>query len=309
MPRASRRTVLHSLLGASAAASLARVAPARARTAAPPIAASPLSESLTLFTGAGANVVAARDKEGVALVDGGLPERSAELVSQLSRQLGTHRVHTLFNTHWHPRQTGSNERVAAQGATIIAHENTRLWLSYANPVPQQSGTYGPLPAKARPSKTFFHDTEQTTIGDEPVEYGYLLQAHTDGDMYVYFRRANVIVAGDAVCGAGWPIIDYHTGGWIGGMVDGLKTLARLANDQTRIVPGQGPVLTKADLVAQQQMYATINQRLQKMLRQGYGPEEAIAHTPTAEYDAKLGDPKAFVGDAFRSLGGHFAPDA
>ena len=296
-------------MGGTATAALGRFAPALARDAAPEIVASPLSDSLTLFSGAGGNVIAARDHDGIALVDGGLPARSGELLKAIGRQTRGARVHTLFNTHWHPEQTGSNERLAGQGATIIAHENTKLWLGYANPVPLETASYGPLPPKARPSKTFFYNAETTQIGDEPVEYGYLLQAHTDGDIYVFFRKSNVLVTGGAVSGEGYPIIDYHTGGWIVGMVDGLRTLIALANDSTKIVPANGPVLTRADLQAQQKMYATISQRLQKMLRQGLGPDEAVAQKPTAEFDAKWGDPKPFLTQAFRSLWGHFAPDA
>ena len=306
-----RRHVLQTLIGGTAAAGLARVAPLWARDTAPPtpLAAIPLSDSLTLITGAGANVVAARDRDALALVDGGLPERSGELLKLVARQMGSSHIRTLFNTHWHPQQTGSNERLGREGATIIAHENTRLWLGYANPVPRQSGTYGPLPPKARPNKTFFYNSEQLTIGDEPVEYGYLLQAHTDGDIYVYFRKSNVLVTGDAVSGAGWPIIDWHTGGWIVGMVEGLRKLIAVANDTTRVVPAQGPVLTKAHLVAQEKMYSIISLRLQRMIRKGLGPDEAVAKAPTAEYDAKWGDPKTFVAEAFESLWGHYAPDA
>jgi cyclase len=309
---ADRREFLKVILGGTAAAaSLGMLAPALARaTAAPPLLdAVKLTEALSLFSGFGGNVVAAHDGDGIALVDGGLPQQSAELVRVVEKEMGSRRIRTLFNTHWHPEQTGSNERLGKDGVKIIAHENTKLWLGYANPVPGQDHTYGPLSPKARPTETFYYGSDKTTVGEEPVEYGYLLQAHTDGDMYVFFRKSNVLVTGGVVSGAGWPVIDYKTGGWIVGMVDGLKTLAGLVNDETRIVPANGPLLTRADLVAQHSMYATISERLQKMLRQGLGPEEAIAKGPTAEFDAKWGDPKEFVDMAFRSLWGHFAPDA
>ncbi len=150
---------------------------------------------------------------------------------------------------------------------------------------------------------------QLQLGTEPVQYGYLMQAHTDGDIYVYFRNANVLVTGGPVSGAGWPVIDYHTGGWIQGMIDGIRTLAALANEQTRIIPANGPVLTRADLIEQQQMYTAISGRMQRMLRQGQGADEVVAKNPAAEYEAKWGDAKAFVNQAFRSLWGHMAPDS
>ena len=308
--RADRRDFLQLLMsGTAAATAFSRFAPAYGRGTETPIEVSKLNDQLQLFSGAGANVVAAHHGDGLALVDGGAPERSGELLKRIAKEMGTRRVKTLFNTHWHPDQTGSNEPLGKDGATIIGHENTKLWLEYANPVVGRAGTYGPLPPKARPSQTIFNGSAITMIGDEPVEYGYLLQAHTDGDIYVFFRKSNVLVTGGVVSGAGWPLIDYETGGWIVGLVDGIKTLASLANDDTRVVPANGPLLTRADLNAQHDMYSTISVRLQKMLRQGLGPDEAVAKTPTAEYDAKWGDPKQFVTLAFKSLWGHFAPDA
>jgi len=249
-----------------------------------------------------------RDPAGVALVDGGPESSSRELLKQVNQATGAGKIHTLFNTHWHPDQTGSNVRLGGE-AKIIAHENTRLWLGYANPVPPQNALYGPLPAKARPSDTFFYDSVQTQFGDEPVQYGYLGQAHTDGDIYVYFRKSNVLVTGGPVSAAGWPVIDYKTGGWIQGMIDAIRTLANLANDQTRIVPANGPVLSKADLGEQQQMYTAIAGRMQKMMRQGLGVDEVVARNPAAEYEAKWGDSKQFTDMAFRSLWGHMAPDS
>jgi len=305
-----RRGFLKTLVGGTAAASLGALArPARAREASPTIESLKLGDDLLLFTGDGENVVVARDGDGLALVDGGLPEYSRELLERIREQTGSQHVHTLFNTHWHPRQTGSNEPLGKQGATIIAHENTRLWLEYANPVPGENRTYGPLPREARPNKTFFYNSAQITIGDEPVEYGYLMQAHTDGDIYVHFKKSNVLAAGGVVSGEGWPIIDVHTGGWIVGMTTALETLVKAADASTRIVPAHGPVLSQADLVEQHQMYATISSRLQRAIRKGLGPDEVVALNPTAEFNAKWGDPKAFVKMAFESLWGHYAPDA
>jgi len=308
--RADRRDFLQALMGGTAAAAaFGRFAIAYGRASETPIEVLKINDRIQLFSGAGGNVVAARDGDALALVDGGAPERSSELLKRISKEMGSRRVKTLFNTHWHPDQTGSNESLGKEGASIIGHENTKLWLEYANPVLGSSGTYGPLPLKARPSQTIFYGTAMSMVGNEPVEYGYLLQAHTDGDIYVFFRKSNVLVTGGVVSAAGWPIIDYETGGWIVGLVDGIKTLAGLANDDTRIIPANGAPLTRADLKAQHEMYSTISVRLQKMLRQGLGPDEAVAKAPTAEYDAKWGDPKQFVTLAFKSLWGHFAPDA
>ena len=304
---ADRRSFLRTVIAGAMATSLARMPAARAAGSAP-LAAQSLDPNLWLFSGAGCNVVAHRDDAGIALVDGGLVAHSKDLLKLVEQTTGSGKIHTLFNTHWHPEQTGSNERLAGL-ATIIAHENTRLWLGYANPVPPKNQPYGPLPPKARPDKTFFYDSVKTQFGDEAVQYGYLPQAHTDGDIYVFFRKSNVLVTGGVVSNEGWPVIDWKTGGWIDGLTDGVRTLAGLSDDQTRIIPANGAVMTKADLVAQQKMYGDIAGQLQKFLRQSLGPDEVIAKAPAAAYEAKYGDSKVFVDEAFRSLWGHMAPDA
>jgi glyoxylase-like metal-dependent hydrolase (beta-lactamase superfamily II) len=306
----SRRIFLRTAIAGAAGAALsgAAIAPAFAREKHAPLAASRLADNLVLIAGAGANVVAASGAEGALLVDGGLEERSGELLKLVSTETSSRRVHTLINTHWHPEQTGSNVRLGKSGAKIIAHENTKLWLGRRLVVAWRDGSYGPLPAIARPNETTYTSVTMP-FGVEQVEYGYLPQAHTDGDLYVFFRKANVLVTGGAVSAEGWPIVDYQTGGWIGGLVAGLDKLIKLSDDNTRIVPANGPVLTRADLQGQRGMYFTIYDRLVKCLTKGLGPEEAAATAPAKEFNLQWGDPQPFVLMAFESLWGHYAPDA
>jgi glyoxylase-like metal-dependent hydrolase (beta-lactamase superfamily II) len=309
--RTNRREFLQAALGTGATLSLTTLGahPAAARAAGPsPIASQRLNEHLLLLSGAGCNVVAAAGQDGLLLVDGGLKERSADLLKAVHEALGAKPVRTLFNTHWHPEQTGSNEKLGNEGARIIAHENTRLWLEYAQEVPLQNRTWGPLPPKARPNDTIY-TTGKLSFGGEQIDYGYLLQAHTDGDIYVFFRESNVLITGGPVSGESWPVIDWKTGGWIGGQVDALQTLLRLADDKTRVIAANGPVLTKDDLKTQRDMYAAIFDRLGKLLRKGMGPEEVLAAAPAKEFEAKWGDSTAYVTMAFKSLWGHMAPDA
>ncbi|MEJ0039744.1 MAG: MBL fold metallo-hydrolase [Gammaproteobacteria bacterium] len=303
-----RRGFLKATLGTAAAVSLTQVVPmpALARDAA--LTATALNDKLVVLSGAGANVVAMKSPEGALLVDGGVQARSGDLVKLALKQTGATKVHTLINTHWHPEQTGSNERLGKAGARIIAHENTKLWLGYANDVPWQDKKWGPLPAKGLPNDTTFGDGA-LDFGGEHIEYRYLLQAHTDGDLAVHFKGSNVIAAGGVVSSDGWPVIDYKTGGWINGLIDGLRELIRLSDANTKIVPANGPVVGKADLEAQLKMYQTISQRMSQLLRKGMGPEEVLASAPTKEFDAKYGEPTKFVTLAFKSLWGHMAPDA
>jgi hypothetical protein len=163
-----------------------------------------------------------------------------------------------------------------------------------------------LPKVAQPNKSFY------TTGklESGVRYGYIPDAaHTDGDLYVHFPKQNVLVVGDAVSGQGWPIVDWVTGGWIGGIVGGLQRLQTLADADTRIVPARGPVLTLADLKVQYEMYGAIYDRLTQLLNRGRGPNEAVAAKPTKEFDAQMGDPNEFVRRAFESLWAYLSPDA
>ena len=253
-----------------------------------------------------ANVVAQTDANGVLLVDGGSAGASDALMKAVSALPGGGPVRTLFNTHWHPEQTGSNERLGKAGAAIIAHENTRLWLTQNITWPWNGRRFTRLPRIAQPNKTFY-DTGKLDSG---VRYGYIPDAaHTDGDLYVYFPKQNVLAVGDAVSGQGWPVVDWWTGGWIGGIVGGLQRLQTLANADTRIVPARGPVLGLADLKAQYEMYGTIYDRLTQLLNKGRGPGEAVAARPTKEFDAQMGNPDEFVRRAFESMWAYLSPDA
>jgi glyoxylase-like metal-dependent hydrolase (beta-lactamase superfamily II) len=167
----------------------------------------------------------------------------------------------------------------------------------------------PLPSVGLPNKTFYDETE-LNVGGRTVRCGHLRDCpHTDGDMYVFFAEDNVLAVGDAVSAAGWPSIDWWTGGWIGGLVGGLDMLFYVANDDTRIVPARGPVLTRADLRKQYDMYGVIWERLVKTLYGGGGPKEALAAKPTQEFDAIMGPSDVFVERAFQSLWAYLSPDA
>jgi glyoxylase-like metal-dependent hydrolase (beta-lactamase superfamily II) len=305
-----RRGFLKATLGTATAATFAQFVPfaALARDRNTELTTTPLDDKLIVISGAGANVVAMKAPEGALLVDGGTEARSGELVKRALKETGAKKVHTLINTHWHPEQTGSNERLGKAGARIISHVNTQLWLGYANDVPWQDKKWGPLSKQGLPNDITYGDGA-IEFGGEHIEYKYLLQAHTDGDLAVHFKESNVIAAGGVVSADGWPVIDYKTGGWINGLIDGLRELIRLSDANTKIVPANGPVVGKADLEAQLKMYQTISQRMVQLLRKGMGPEEVLAAGVTKEFDAQWGEPTHFVTLAFKSLWGHMAPDA
>src|SRR5688500_10529875 len=264
-----------------------------------------------------ANVVAHTGADGVLLVDGGSAAASDALMTAVAGLPGGRAVHTIFNTHWHPEQTGSNERLGKAGATIIAHENTRLWLTTDVTWTWSGQRFDRLPTIAQPNKTFYTTGSLELPGESAqgrpvggVRYGHSPDAaHTDGDMYVYFPTQNVLAVGDVVSGEGWPVVDWVTGGWIGGIVGGLQRLQTLANEDTRIVPGRGPVLSYTDLKTQAEMYGTIYDRLTQLLNKGRSPGEAVDARPVKEFEAQMGNPDEFVRRAFESLWAYLSPDA
>ena len=276
---------------------------------APKITSEQLGDNLYLLTGAGGNVVARTGAQGVVMVDGGLAQNAGALAQALAALPNSGPVRTLFNTHWHPEQTGSNEKLGAAGCTIIAQENTRLWLQQNITWPWNGQKFTKFAKIAQPNKTFY---DNGTLGE--IKYGYISDAaHTDGDLYVYFPRQNVLAVGDAACGEGWPMVDWWTGGWIGGIVGGLQRIQSVVskdgNKDTKIVPGRGPVLSIADITAQVEMYGTIYDRLNQMLNKGRSPSEGVEAKPAKEFEAKMGNPDEFIRRSFESLWAYLSPDA
>jgi len=272
----------------------------------PKITSAPLGDNLYLLSGAGANVVAHTGAGGVVMVDGGLAQNAAALAQAVAALPGGGPVRTLFNTHWHPEQTGSNLSLGQAGATIIAQENTRLWLQQNITWPWNHQTFKKFPKAAQPNKTFY---DKGAL-DSGIRYGYLPDAaHTDGDLYVYFPQQNVLAVGGAAYGQGWPEMDWWTGGWIGGIVGGLQRIQTIANKDTKIVPAVGPVLSFADITEQATMYGTIYDRLYQMINKGRGPSEGVAAKPAKEFEAKMGDADEFIRRSFESMWAYLSPDA
>lgn len=299
-----RRDFLGLLTGA-AGLSLARSAFGQNRAASIPggaVSVTKLTDTFVHIRGE-SNVLAVLGPDSVLLVDGGTADRSAELLKSISSQSGGHPVKIAFNTHWHPDHVGANEALGKAGAKIIAHEYTKQWLSTEIDWGWQHQTFEPLPAVALPNQTFY-TSGKMMFGKEAVEYGHMPQAHTDGDIYVYFPGSNILMAGDVVSAGSYPVLDWTTNGWIRGMVAAQKTLLQIGNDDTKIVPGTGPVQTKADVKALNEMCATVGERVLALMKMGMGPKEVVAAKPTKEFDDKWGDPELFLLNAYRGFWGH-----
>jgi cyclase len=261
-----------------------------------------LADRLSLI-GLGTNVLALSTPEGLVLVDSGASDRSDALVAGLAALSGGGLVRTVFNTHYHPENTGANEMLGQGGATIVAHENTRLWM--ATPVwnPAEDRYRPPRPKPAQPTETF-RAGGSMTVGGERLDYGYLIEAHTSGDIYVHFRSANVLAVGDVAAPARDPELDYFTGAWIGGRVDAMDRLLALCDEGTRVVPGFGPVMTKAELEAERDVMKTVYDRTVDQVREGDDATDMLKAGVLNGLARTWKDPQRFLYDVQKGLWAH-----
>src|SRR5215471_2991023 len=304
--RFSRRRFLRTGIQAIQAAGVLSLSGglARAYAATPPqdgpqISATDL-DGLILFQGAGCNVIAMRGEDGALMIDGGLAANADALIKAVKERTGNSRVQTLINTHWHPEQTGANEAVGRDGGVIIAHEKTRMYLSNTVTSVTFEGRLAPLPQIARPNKTTLQDGSLKFAGHQ-VDYGYLPQAHTDGDLFVHFPEMNVLVGGGVVSGEKWPLLDYRNGAWFGGRVRAFARLAKLVQPDTRVVPANGRMITGKDIVRQNDIYQKLNVEMFAYMNMGMGFEDVAERNPLKQYQAEFGEASAFLYGAYRSM--------
>ena len=229
--------VAGSLLGALAL-------PRRGAAQSPAVVA--LTDRLSLVTSGGTNVLALSTADGLVLVDSGAPQLSEPLMASLRQLSPGGRVRTVFNTHWHPENTGANDALRQAGATIVAHENTRLWMATPTWIPAEDRYRPARPQAAHPTKAFCVDGIDERRGRAHRLRLPDRSAHERRHLRL-FRESNVLAVGDVASPARDPELDYFTGAWVGGRVDAMDRLVELSDHRTRIVPGSGPVMSRADL--------------------------------------------------------------
>ena len=297
----NRRKFLLSAATAQCALTLAM--PLVVRAAEAKLQALPLTERITLISGAGGNIVCYRGDTGITLIDSGTQAQSGALLNLLARLHEQQPVTTVFNTHWHEDHTGGNEALHASGATILAHENTRLWLGAEFEVPWRQEHYSPRPPAAMPDTTFY-TSGNFNLGSETVQYHHVPQAHTDGDIFLYFPVSNVMVAGGLMTDRRYPLTDIASGGWIGGLLKANEAMLALANAKTLIIPDRGPAKTRAELQAQYDMLASVYEKMKELAQQGFSGHDMLNEKFTAEFDPAWGDPEEFILETYRGMWAH-----
>jgi glyoxylase-like metal-dependent hydrolase (beta-lactamase superfamily II) len=276
-------------------AAAAAMAQARARFGNIPIESTKLSDNLTLLTGPGGNVVALHGVDGKLVVDT-FTQLAWGRTKKAINNLGKGPLKFAIDSHWHWDHTDNNANVRAAGATLIAHENTLKRMKETHDLDVINLHFDPAPENALPQRTF-RESFQMNFSGEHVALGHFAPAHTDSDIYIHFQKANVLHMGDVFFNGIYSYIDRATGGSIGGMIAGTAKMLAMVDNNTKIVPGHGPLGNKADLRKFHDMLVTARGRVRKLKASGRSLEEAVAAKPFADLEADWGK-GLLKGDAF-----------
>lgn len=262
----------------------------------------PLGGGVHMLTGLGGNIGVMVGDEAVFVVDDQFAPLTPKILAAIAG-LSRRPVDFVVNTHWHFDHTGGNENVGKAGALIVAHEAVRRRMAFGQFIEAINRQEPPSPAGALPVVTF---TESMTfhINGDSVVVVHVPPAHTDGDAIVHFTRANVIHMGDLFLSAGLPLIDRSSDGSLHGFITAADRALGMANAETRIIPGHGPVATRAKLQEFRDMLVALRTRLRQEIAAGRTLEEVLAARITAPYATAFpGGHERFIRVAYGELTG------
>jgi glyoxylase-like metal-dependent hydrolase (beta-lactamase superfamily II) len=251
------------------------------------IAVHRLRGGISVLEGSGGNIAVPAGQDGKLLVDAGITASRTRILEALAG-IGSQPITHLINTHWHFDHADGNEWLHAEGASILAHANTRKHLQAAQRVEDWNFDFPAAPSGALPGQSISADMTLRLNGSTLLLKPHSA-AHTDGDISVTFAEADVLHTGDTYWNGIYPFIGYSTGGSISGMIRAADASLAMTTDNTIIVPGHGaPVSNKAELRAYRDMLVAIHDNVAALKRQGRSLDETIAAKPTAVFDAKWG---------------------
>jgi glyoxylase-like metal-dependent hydrolase (beta-lactamase superfamily II) len=246
-----------------------------------------LTDQIYMLTGHGGNLGVFIGQDGTFLIDDQFAPLTEKIIAELM-VLGGDIPRFLINTHYHGDHTGGNENLGKAGTLIVSHDNVRERLQGGSFIREFNMLIPPAAPVALPVVTFSEDITFHLNGDT-VQVIHIPHSHTDGDAIIHFVEANVIHAGDIIFNGFYPFIDVSHGGTIKGMIEGTKLVLSLADDNTKIIPGHGPLTAKAELSGYLQMLETAYERLRKLKADGKTAQEAIEMKPLADLEKEWGD--------------------
>jgi glyoxylase-like metal-dependent hydrolase (beta-lactamase superfamily II) len=251
----------------------------------PEIRAEQVAPGVHVLYGSGGNIGVSSGPDGIFLIDDQyavMTPKIAEALAKLSREP----PRFVLNTHWHGDHTGGNENLAQQGTLVVAHDNVRLRMNTEQFSKFFERTTPAAPAAALPVVSF-NDRLTFHLNGGEIRGVHVPAAHTDGDVFIHFREANVIHTGDLVFAGMYPFIDLDSGGSVDGVIAAVDRMLALADDRTRIIPGHGEVTDKAGLAAYRDMLVVTSGRVRELVKAGKSVEDVLAAKPNADFDEKL----------------------
>jgi len=268
-----------------------------------------LADGLYMMTGAGGNLGVCAGPDGTLLIDDQFAELHDRIKAAIAAVSPTP-VRFVFNTHFHGDHTGGNEAFGNAGAVIVAHDNVyrRLSVDFRNPVSGRETKAAP--PRALPIVTF-NDSATFHLNGHTAVVFHVANAHTDGDAIVWFPDANVLHAGDCLFNGMYPVIDAGAGGTLDGMITANDRILSIVKADTRIIPGHGPLATRADVEAFRDMLKEARTKIAPLVKKKKSLQEILAARPLAPLDAKWGqgsmksDP--FIGAVVAGMNGGRAP--
>jgi glyoxylase-like metal-dependent hydrolase (beta-lactamase superfamily II) len=246
-----------------------------------------LRGNISVIEGSGGNIAVLTGSDGKVFIDAGITASRPRILNVV-KELGPEPITHLINTHWHFDHTDGNAWLNAEGAAILAHENTHKHLLSARRVEDWDFNFPTSPLPAVPTELV--GAEQTLkLNGASIALKHYAPAHTDSDLSVTFIEADVLHCGDTYWLDIYPFIDYSTGGSIDGMIKATEANLAAATDNTIIIPGHGgPISNKAELATYREMLVTIRDNVGRLKQQGRSLEDTIAAKPTAAFDARWG---------------------
>ncbi|MGH8135597.1 MAG: MBL fold metallo-hydrolase [Steroidobacteraceae bacterium] len=251
----------------------------------PTIETQQVAPGIYMLIGQGGNIGVSTGADGVFLIDDQYAPMTPSVLAAL-QALHPGAPRFVLNTHWHGDHTGGNENLAKEGSLVVAHDQVRARMSSDQFVSFVKSAVPASPATALPVVTFNDSITFYLNGDE-VQGTFAPHAHTDGDVFVHFRKANVIHTGDLFFRF-YPFIDISSGGSLSGLVAAVDRILAIADENTRIIPGHGPLANRADLAEYRQMLVTTSGRIRDLMKAGKTVDEIVAAAPNADYDQKWG---------------------
>ena len=245
-----------------------------------------VADTIYMLEGLGGNIGVSVGEDGVLLIDNQYAPLTQKILDAV-KAITDKPVRYVINTHYHGDHTGGNENMGKAGIVIIAHENVYKRLAAGGIIKFLRQNNPPAPRAALPVVTF-NDKATMQLNGEDIVAFKIPSAHTDNDAFVHFRKANVVHTGDVFAAYRFPFIDIEAGGSVKGILTAMDILLKMIDDNTKVIPGHGPVSTRKDVLAYRQMLATVGGRVEKMVKEGRNLGEIKAAKPVGEFTEQWG---------------------